>query len=92
MTLAIILPVADEYLTEDWLNVLQPLRPQLITVITATPEKYGTAIPFVIDKTAIDGKVTAWLCTGTSCQAPVTEAAELNKLLQTQAPLNTFSK
>lgn len=92
LTLAILLPAAETNLAENWLKVLHPLRHQLLTVITATPEKYTDTVPFVADKTVLNGQITAWLCTGTSCLPPVTQPAELERLLQTHAPLNTFSR
>ncbi|MEE4254739.1 MAG: thioredoxin domain-containing protein [Desulfuromusa sp.] len=92
LTLAIILPTAEAELAESWLEALQPLRHQLLTVITATPEKYTGTVPFVADKTALNGEITAWLCTGTSCLPPATKPSELERLLQTHAPLKTFNR
>ena len=92
LTLTIILSAAEKRLPEDWLIVLLPLRHQLLTVITATPEEYADTLPFVANKKTIDGKITAWLCTGTSCLAPITDSSELEKLLQVHAPLNTFNR
>ena len=92
LTLAIILLKTEKELSENWSKALQPLRHQLLTVITATPEEYTGTVPFVADKTVIEGKVTAWICTGTSCQTPITKSSELERQLQTHAPLNTFSK
>jgi uncharacterized protein YyaL (SSP411 family) len=92
LTLAIILPTAEAELAESWLEALQPLRHQLLTVITATPEKYTGTVPFVADKTALNGEITAWLCTGKSCLPPATKPSELERLLQTHAPLKTFNR
>ncbi|SEA13986.1 hypothetical protein SAMN05660420_01353 [Desulfuromusa kysingii] len=92
LTLAIILPKAEKDLGKEWRQKLQPLRHQLLTVITASPELYSDIIPFVSGKTTIMGKTTAWLCTETSCLPPITEPSSLEEILQTYAPLNTFNR
>ena len=39
------------------------------------------AVPPSQGKTSIDGRATAYACLGTACSAPVTEAAELRRVL-----------
>ncbi|WP_321391753.1 thioredoxin domain-containing protein [uncultured Desulfuromusa sp.] len=92
LTLVIVLPEAEKKLAETWLKKLTPLRHQLLTIITANPQKHANSVPFVAGKTTIDNKTTAWLCTETCCLPPTTDPSELEKTLQTHAPLNTFSK
>jgi uncharacterized protein YyaL (SSP411 family) len=50
-------------------------------VAVAPPDHSRPLLPLLGDRTAIDGKVTAYLCEGFVCQAPTTDPAELARQL-----------
>jgi len=58
--------------------VRERLRPQL--VLAGGPE--GSEVPpLMAGRTAVEGRTAAYVCENFACQLPVTEAAELRKLL-----------
>jgi uncharacterized protein len=50
-------------------------------VAVALPGRQPQPIPLLSDRSAIDGKVTAYLCEGFVCQAPTTDPSELARQL-----------
>jgi uncharacterized protein YyaL (SSP411 family) len=50
-------------------------RPQQVVAVSSTPE--SSAVPLLKDRTAIDGRATAYLCRGFACRQPTTDPAEL---------------
>ena len=60
--------------------VRERLRP---TVVLAVGPGDGspTAVPLLKDRTALQGRPTAYVCRGFACERPVTEPAELARLL-----------
>ncbi len=92
MSLVIVTVPKGSRLPAPWTAPILSFRPAMITVVTSHPEKLADRTALVGDKRPVDGKTTAWLCTGSSCLEPVTEPEALQKLLEAHAPLNTFSK
>lgn len=76
----------------NWRLSLQRFRPHLMALVTATPEALAEMVPATAGKSALQGMTTAWLCSGTSCQEPVTDPIALDALLNAQLPLKTFSR
>jgi hypothetical protein len=63
-----------------FLDVLRAgFRPNL--VVAAAPERGESTVPLLADRIAIGGRATAYLCERFACQAPVSEPAELRRLL-----------
>ena len=50
-------------------------------VAVAPPGRPLQPLPLLSDRTAIGGKVTAYLCEGFVCQTPTTDPAELERQL-----------
>lgn len=53
-------------------------RPNLVVATTATA---SVEVPLLLQRTAADGRPTAYVCSGFSCQAPVSDADALRALL-----------
>ncbi|KIH77008.1 hypothetical protein SAMN05660860_00523 [Geoalkalibacter ferrihydriticus] len=78
----IALPDADARPTEMLKVLRQKLRPRTLVLLRRPDDAVleHLAAP-VRDKQVVDGRITAWLCRDQSCQAPVTSAEELEKML-----------
>jgi uncharacterized protein len=65
----------------EFLEVIRAryLPNRLLAVAPAGPQR--RAMPLLLDRRAIDGKVTAYLCEGFVCQAPTTDPSELARQL-----------
>jgi len=61
-------------------QVLDRYLPNFIIAISDDPSNDGT--PLINGKTTLDGKAAAYVCENFACQRPVTEVAELRKLLR----------
>ena len=92
LTLVIVMPPELSSLPAPWEKALHGFRPQLVTIITTATEQLSALVPATAGKHLINGSITAWLCTGSSCQAPLTEPGLLAESLKTYAPLKTFNK
>ncbi len=92
MTLLIVIDEKEKRLSQPWQTVVNQFRPHLLTLVTAHPDELKGKLTLAEHKQAINNQTTAWLCTGSFCLDPVTEPAELEKLLCHYAPLNTFSR
>ena len=51
-------------------------------VLALAPDPAASTVPLLRDRTAIDGRATAYLCRGFACQRPTTEPAELASQLE----------
>ncbi|SDF78200.1 thioredoxin domain-containing protein [Sporolituus thermophilus] len=58
--------------------------PGAVVVFHAGSEDIAKLFPYAIDKTAKDGRATAYICQNFACQAPVYDVASLVKLLDKQ--------
>ncbi|PLY06010.1 MAG: thioredoxin domain-containing protein [Desulfuromonas sp.] len=88
--LSLIMIAPENTIDDSWKKVVHSFSPSLVTVITDDTEELAALIPHCAGKTAIDGQLTAWACTGDSCLSPVTSADDLAQLLDVYAPLKTF--
>ena len=61
-------------------EVLDRYLPNFVIAISDDPSNDGT--PLINGKTTLDGKAAAYVCENFACQRPVTEVAELRKLLR----------
>lgn len=90
--LQLILVPAQGRLEPEWKQLLKDFRPQLQTIIRPADSDLEDAIPATAGKNSLDGKTTAWLCTGSGCLPPIADPAELALILEDYAPLNTFNR
>ncbi|MBN1958231.1 MAG: thioredoxin domain-containing protein [Desulfuromonadales bacterium] len=82
----------SKQLDAKWHSVVSQFRPQLLTLIVDETNEIGRLVPWCADKTCLNNRTTAWLCTAKSCLPATTSAEELERLLQRHAPLKTFSR
>ncbi len=80
--LALILPDGAE-IDSDWLGLLIQEQHRLLHVVTDRPQELEDLIPMMVEKSAINGRTTAWLCTGQECFEPVQSPEQLKRLLAT---------
>ncbi len=92
LTLVIVMPPELNSLPAPWKKAVHGFRPQLVTIVTTAPEQLSTLVPATAGKHLINNSITAWLCTGNSCLAPVTDPELLAEELKTYAPLKTFNR
>jgi uncharacterized protein YyaL (SSP411 family) len=67
--------------TRDALESLVRARPRARLVLAGGRGEGPTAVPLVADRTALDGRPTAYVCERFACRRPVTEPEELAALL-----------
>ena len=71
--------------TGEMLSVIHKnYSPHIVTLVKnpeRNPERLIALAPFTADYTAINGKPTAYVCHGTTCESPVTDANKLLALL-----------
>ena len=71
-TLALIKPVHEAFLPGTVLALLDP----------SAPASAAESIPLLTGKTLVDGREAAYVCRNFACQAPVTTADALEKILE----------
>jgi uncharacterized protein YyaL (SSP411 family) len=71
--------------TREMLSVIQKnFFPHVVILLkdpNSAPERLVALAPFTANYTAIEGKSTAYVCRGTTCDSPVTDAKQLLSLL-----------
>jgi len=82
----IVTPEGKPHLAEPFLDVLRKIYlPNRIVIVTEQGEKceqHATVTPLVMEKAAINGKTTAYVCEKGVCRLPVQDPVELRNQIQ----------
>jgi uncharacterized protein YyaL (SSP411 family) len=67
--------------TQALLNIVSDGYRPFQVVAQATPNRQGAQVPLLQDRALVDGQPAAYVCRGSTCQAPATEPDKLQAQL-----------
>ncbi|TYO98767.1 hypothetical protein EDC39_105136 [Geothermobacter ehrlichii] len=80
----LVIAAPDRQQTAIWLETARRLGPPDLLLLPATPELAELDLPLLQQRTPLHDRATAWFCSRRHCHPPVTEMAELERLLATE--------